>query len=754
MESIDRYQLSYSVSLQYSFHKWHDASLFAICLGLLIGFNSTQGWAQQQGKERITVEHVWKEFRFYSRPAEKLNWMEDDQSISMIDEQNNIKRFSILNPGEPQILIPGTDLQLNGKKLAIASYKFSEDERKVLVLTDRRSIYRHSATYTAYVYDRDARKLIGVAQGAPVQTPTLSPDGRHVAYVQANNILVQELETSQLIRVTSDGQANQIINGVADWVYEEEFTLKQAFEWSPDSRFIAYYRFDERRVPEFTLFEYPDSTYPAHYRYKYPKAGEANSVVQIFAYDLERRVAQQMNIGEETDQYIARIKWTPEGNQLAMLRLNRLQNQIDVIMAEARTGASQILLAESTPTYISEVDDHTLTFLPDRKGFIWQSERDGFNHLYHYGMDGQLKRQLTQGKWEVSSFYGIDSRTQFIYYQSTQVSSIERHIYSQDFESGAIQQLSHASGWHDAEFSNDFGFYIKTYSSAALPPLIELYRSTGERLMALSDNSMQVRQLNQYAISPKEFFEFKTSDGYTLNGYRMKPLNIKKKEKLPVLMFVYGGPGSQQVMNKYDALYFFWFQTLVQQGYMVVCVDNRGTGGKGEAFKKCTYGQLGHFEARDQIEVARWLQSQPHVDPQRIGIWGWSFGGYLSSLCLFLGNDVFKTAAAVAPVTNWRYYDTIYTERFLKTPQENASGYDNNSPLTYADRLKGNYLIVHGLADDNVHPQNAMQMIKKLVQYNKQFEVMLYPDQNHGIGGGNARFHVFNTLTDFFLRKL
>ena len=724
------------------------------CLKFAALLFPVQGLAQNGKKQEITVEHVWKEFRFYSRPVEKINWMKDDQSISMLDEQNNIKQFSLINPGEPKILVSGTDLQVDGKKLQISEYHFSEDERKILLLTDRRSIYRHSATYVAYVYNRDTRTLISVAAAAAVQLPTLSPDGRMVAYVQANNLLVQDLEQGQLIRVTADGQVNHVINGVADWVYEEEFSLKRAFEWSPDSRYLAYFRFDESQVPEFTLIEYPDSAYPTHYRYKYPKAGEVNSIVQIYTYDLERRVAQQVDVGKEIDQYIARICWTPFGNQLALLRLNRLQNRIDVLLADARTGTSRILLTETSETYISEVEDQTLTFLPDNQGFIWLSERDGFNHLYHYGIDGQLKRQLTQGFWEITTFYGIDSKAKFLYYQSTQVSPIERHIYSLDFETGATRQLSQVSGWNEADFSSDFGFFMNTHSSATLPPSTELFRSNGELLITLRENSLQIVNNSRYAISPKEFFKFETTDGYTLNGYQIRPLKVGKKDKLPVLMFVYGGPGSQQVTNKYDAFYFFWFQTLVQRGYMIVCVDNRGTGGRGASFKKCTYGRLGYFEARDQIEVARWLQTQPNIDPNRIGIWGWSFGGYLSSLCLLLGNDVFRTAVAVAPVTNWRFYDTIYTERFLKTPQENALGYDENSPLNYAERLKGNYLIVHGMADDNVHPQNSMKMIKELVKHNKYFDVMLYPDQNHGIGSGNARLHVFNTITDYILRKL
>lgn len=726
--------------------------MFLFAVQLLV--SSETAFAQKTGKQAITVENVWREFRFYARSAEQIEWMKDDQYISTMDESNNLNRFPVGNPREQEKLIDGSKLKTADGPLRVQSYEFSQDERKVLLLTDRQPIYRHSASYRAFVYDRDSDRLIPVAKGARVQLPTLSPDGRHVAYAQSNNLYAQPLAEGSVVQLTSDGKVNEVINGVADWVYEEEFTLKRAFEWSPDSRFIAFYRFDESQVPEFTLVNYPDSAYPSHYRYKYPKAGEVNSAVQVHVYDLERRVAQAVDIGQETDQYIARIGWAPVGESLTLIRLNRLQNRVDVLLADARTGRTRTLLTETTETYINEVEDHTLTFLPDGKSFIWQSERDGYNHLYLYDLQGQLRKQLTQGQWDVTAFYGLDAKNKTLYFQSTAVSSIERHVYSLGLESGVQQQLSSGSGWHEADFSSNFTYYLKTYSSATQPPVVELHEASGTKLMTLVDNARMLQNIEQYAIRPKEFFEFKTSDGQTLNGYRIMPANLKKKDKVPVLMFVYGGPGSQMVSNRYDPLYYFWFQTFVSQGYMVVCVDNRGTGGKGAQFKKSTYANLGHYEAQDQIEVARWLGTQPNVDPARIGIWGWSFGGYLSSLCLLLGNDVFKTAVAVAPVTNWRYYDTIYTERFLKTPQLNPDGYDKNSPLTYADRLKGNYLIIHGMADDNVHPQNAMRMIKELVNHNKKFDVMLYPDQNHGIGGGNARFHVFNKITDYLLKNL
>jgi len=721
--------------------------LFVSVLGINPGF-------AQDGTEKVEVEQVWKQFMFFSKGAENPKWMQDRKSICVTDEQKDMYVIDIENTQNAKKILEGKALNYQGSDIGLSEFVFSKDESKLLLFSEMKSIYRHSASFVAYVYDLKEKKMTQVANGKRIKSPALSPDGQSVSYVLDNNLYVQTISEGRTQPLTSDGKWNFIINGHADWVYEEEFTLTNGYEWSPDSKYIAYYRFDESKVPEYTLVEYPDSAYPNLYNYKYPKAGDANSVVDIYVYDIQKRLGQKVDLGTEKDQYIPRIYWTKSGNQLAVIRMNRLQNQADVLLADARTGQAKLLFTEKSDTYISEINDQTLTFLNDGKQFIWQSERDGYNHLYLYDLSGKVIRPLTQGKWEVTEFYGVNDIKQLAYFQSAAQSPLERQIYAVPISGGETIALAAQAGWNDAEFGVGCSYFVNTHSSASLPPTATLNRETGEQVILLKDNADMLERMSRFQLAPKEFFSFKTSEGVELNGYWLKPAKIKKKAKLPVLMFVYGGPGSQLVANKYDGAYYFWFQHFVDRGYMVVCVDNRGTGGRGAAFKKSTYADMGKQEAQDQIEAAKWLATQANVDPARIGIWGWSFGGYLSSLCLLLGNDVFKTAVAVAPVTNWRFYDTIYTERYLKKPQDNPLGYDMNSPISYADRLKGNYLIIHGMSDDNVHPQNSMRMIEELVDKNQTFDVMVYPDQNHGLSAGNARIHVFNKITGYILGNL
>lgn len=707
------------------------------------------------GQDQITLEAIWSG-RFFPPSGVRYAWMNNDNYYSRLDENNNLQKISVRNSEDIETLIEGSQLRdAAGESLNINQYTFSSDEGKVLILTERKPVYRHSSTFRTYVYDIGAQKLKDIHEGKPVFYPQFSPDGSKVAFIYENNLYYQILASGKVVQVTEDGRKNHILNGLADWVYEEEFALKHAYHWSPQSNRLAYQRFDESRVREFILLKY-GSLYPDEYRFKYPKAGEENAIVTVHIYDLQSGNTVRADIGPETDQYIPRIQWA--GQRLAILRMNRLQNALDILLADPQTGRTTVLLNEKTDTYFDPVGgnswDNAWHFLNDGQRWVWQSERSGFNHLYLYDMQGKLLRQITAGAWEVSNFYGVDETNGQVYYQSTEVSPMQRHLYRIGLDGQNQEQLSDLPGWHSASFSSAYSFYISRYSATDTPNYSTLYTADGEVLRILSDKSDLEKRLAGLDLSPQEFFTFETSEGVQLNGWMIKPPSFRKRRKHPVLMYVYGGPGSQQVVNRYNPTNFFWYQMLAREGYIVVCVDNRGTGGRGAEFKKVTYQELGKLETVDQIEAAKWLARQPYVDPDRIGIWGWSYGGYMSTLCLLKGNDVFKSAIAVAPVSNWRYYDTIYTERYLRTPQENADGYDRNSPIHYVDRLEGHYLLIHGLADDNVHPQNAIELTTALVKAGKAFEHFLYPNKAHGISGGGTRLHLYRKLTDFIRRKL
>jgi dipeptidyl-peptidase-4 len=705
------------------------------------------------GKQKVYIEDIWERYSFYARGAENFAWMKDDRYYSMQDEQNNIIKVSILDEKEKTILVKASSLidKETGETLKVVQYKFSSNEDKVLLYTKPNRIYRHSTAYVCYVYDLVNERLIPIANKNPILSPQFSPNAQKLAFVQENNIFIQDFEAQNLRQITFDGKKNEIINGLADWVYEEEFTLTQAYYWSPNNEYLAYLKFDEREVPEFSMPIY-GTLYPQSNKFKYPKAGEKNAKVSVHVYQASSDQTKQILIQDPNEFYIPRIIWANE--DIAIMKMNRLQNEVEVLLANPQTAVYNSTLKQTSTTYIDEPNDFTWYFLKDKSGFFWQTSYKGYNHIHYYNLKGEFIRPITQGNWEVTQIYGVDEVNKKIYFESTEISPLERHIFSIDFSGQNKKQLSKAKGWHNAKFSSSFNYYIDEYSASLQPPIAELWTANGNLIRVLEDNHELQQRILNYAISPKEFFSFTTSEKVVLNGWMIKPQNFTKNKKYPVLMFVYGGPGSQMVTERYNGFDFFWYQYLGSLGYIIVCVDNRGTGGRGEDFKKCTYYNLGKYETIDQIEAAKYLSTLPYVDKTRIGIWGWSFGGYLSSLCLLKGNDIFKAAIAVAPVTNWRFYDTIYTERYLGLPQDNASGYDDNSPINFAKKLKGNYLLIHGTADDNVHFQNAVEMAAALIKANKQFESFYYPDKNHGISGGVTRLHLYNMMTNFLLRKL
>ena len=628
-------------------------------------------------------------------------------------------------------------------------YSFSKDENKLLLETETEPIYRRSKRAKYFVYDRTTKKST-LLFGSKVQEPKFSPDGSKVAFVFERNVFIKDLAADTVDQITSDG-SEHIINGLTDWVYEEEFGFVRAFDWNSDGTALVFMQFDETLVPTYSMDVIGYELYPLPYTFKYPKAGENNSVVGLHLYDIHSKKLSEIKLGDDKPYYIPRIKFSPNKNKLIVQTINRHQNHLKLWSYDIEALSAKVILEEKEDTYVDVHDN--LRFLKD-ESFLWTSERDGYNHIYHYKADGTLKKQITEGNWEVTRFFGFQENTKEVYYASVEPGSIERAVYSIKLNGSRKRALSPENGTNGVAFSADFAYYIHTFEDSNTPAQYNLRSTkTGKVIRAIEDNAALKNKLSQYVISEKEFSTIEVN-GSELNMWMIKPKDFDPTKKYPLLMFQYSGPGSQQVANKWNGTNDYWHQSLAQQGYIVACVDGRGTGFKGAEFKKVTYKQLVYFETLDQIESARKLGEKSYIDADRIGIWGWSYGGHMSTNCLLKGNDVFSLAIAVAPVTSWRFYDTIYTERFMRTPQENPDGYDLNSPFNYPELLKGDYLLVHGSGDDNVHLQNTMRMAEALVQANKPFELMIYPDKNHGIYGGNTRIHLYNKMTNFILNKL
>ncbi|MGV3509546.1 MAG: S9 family peptidase [Sphingobacteriaceae bacterium] len=708
-----------------------------------------------QSVKKLTLQDIFQKGVFAARTIQSLPSMKDGKSYATIKyDKEGIKylaKNSYSTGQEIKQLFKETDLIYKGDTLEITS-DFSADESKVLLLSDEESIYRYSVKANYYVFDIATKKITPVSTSGKQLFPTFSPDASKVAFVKDNNIYIKDFSSGTEKPITTDGKNNHIINGRSDWVYEEEFGFAQAFFWSPDGKNIAYYKFNESEVPEYSMTIF-DNLYPTEYKYKYPKAGEKNSDVSIHIYNLQNTKTHTVDIGKETDQYIPRIRWTASQNTLCVLRMNRHQNKLEYLLANTSSGSSKTILTETDKYYI-DIEQESLSFLKNGKQFVNVSERDGFNHIYLYDLNGNIVKQLTKGNWEVTQVYGIDEENKVIYYQSTELSPLKRDVYSIDLNGNRKTRISTLSGTNDATFSKDYSYYILSNSNINTPPTITLHQNGGKIVRALEENLSVKNAIKSHQISMAEFFSFKTSQNVELNGYMIKPAGFDPTKKYPMLMYVYGGPGSQNVSDRWGGSRLMWHHYLAQQGYIVACVDNRGTGFRGAEFKKMTYKELGKYETIDQIEAAKWLAQQDYVDKTRIGIWGWSYGGYMSSLCITKGADVFKMAIAVAPVTTWRFYDTIYTERYLQTPQENPSGYDDNSPINFADLLKGKFLLIHGTGDDNVHFQNSVMLSEALIQANKSFEQAYYPNKAHGISGGNTSMHLYTKMTNFVVENL
>ncbi len=703
---------------------------------LLILASITEGVVFAQNK--ITVEDIYQKGTFRARGVPGFNFLKDGKTYSAQDK-NNIMRLD-LTTGQPVGTI------YDGKE-AFEEYTFSADESKILLGTEGEQIYRRSSKSAFKIWD--GTTLTPLYPASRQNNPTFSKDASKVAFTSDNNLYVKDLQKNKVTQITKDGVKNKIINGFADWVYEEEFSFTRAFEWSPDGSKIAFLRFDETNVPEYRLDFFNKGPYPDTYSFKYPKVGEKNSVVTVWQYDVKKGKLKQVETGAA--EYFPRLKYTPN-NQLVVFKMNRLQNELELLLADDK-GKTTVLLKETRPTFVDLEMNDDMVFLPDG-GFLRTSEQDGWNHIYRHDKSGKITEQLTKGSFDVRKMYAFDAQRGEVYYQASKNNPMQQGIYAVKMDGLKDRYMMGGSGTNDAEFSSTYDYLVITHSTLNEPPNYAVIENGGKVVRDIETNDKLRAKMNEYDFVKSAFFKFTTSENVELNGWMMRPRDFDSTKKYPVFMTQYSGPNSQQVRDAWGGANYLWYQMLAQKGYIVVCVDPRGTGGRGEAFRKITYKQLGHYETIDQIEAAKWLGSQPYVDSKRIGIFGWSYGGYMSSLCILKGADVFKTAIAVAPVTNWKWYDSIYTERYMQTEKENAAGYADNSPVNFADKLKGNYLLIHGTTDDNVHFQNSIEMANALIAANKQYDTYFYPNRNHGIGGGNARLHLYNKMTNFIIEKL
>lgn len=716
---------------------------YFFCLLFLVGLKVT---AQQ-----ITVEKIWKKYEYYPKGVEDFKSMKDGEHYSRIGEDGSILIYKLMDANDKgEVLVDKNSLVYNDSIIAYEDYEFNSDETKVLFMTNIKPIYRRSYTAIYYLYDIKTKQLVPLDDKHKPQTlAEYSPDGKSVSFIHGNDIFVKELASGKSIKLTEDGKRNKIINGTSDWVYEEEFGITKAYAWSPDSKWISFLRFNEKEVKEFNLTYYK-GLYPEEYKYKYPKAGEDNSEVTAHLINVQKKSITPINLGEY--EYIPRLSWAGNANKIVLLTLNRYQNHLKyhLIDLTAKKMTQKIFYEETSTTYV-EIDNNLLV-LKDGNTILRTSEMDGYNHIYQLDFNGK-STQITKGNWDVIDLYGIDELSNTVYYSSAEVSPMVKTIHSIQRDGANKTTVSKSIGWNDASFTSGFKYMVLTHSQANNPPVYSLMKNDGGFVRILEDNEELNRTLSTLTLSKKEFITFDVN-GNTLNAWIMKPANFNAANKYPVYMTLYGGPGHNEVVDAWDNADYMYHQLLTQKGYIVICIEPRGTLYRGAAFKKSTYLQLGKLETEDLIATAKEIQGFSYVDPQRIGVMGWSYGGFMASLAITKGADVFKMAIAVAPVTNWRNYDNIYTERFMRTPKENPDGYDANSPVNFVNLFKGKFLLIHGSADDNVHYQNSMELVNAMVKADKQFDLFIYPNRNHGIYGGNTRNHLFSMMLNFIEKNL
>lgn len=687
----------------------------------------------------------------------KIQAMQDGLHYTRLEAGGTkIIKYSFASPTAIEVVaeIP----KLKGSAITnIQDYVLSDDETKILAYTNRQNIYRRSFSADYYVIDIARKEIEPLSNKGPQQAATFAPNGYSVAFVRNNNIYIKNLRFQTEAAITTDGAKDTLINGVPDWVYEEEFRFNKAFEWSPNSEEIAYLKFDEAAVRQWQLQSYKASfpenmdyeLYPGEYSYKYPKTGTANSKVSVHVFNIRQRTTKKMDVKGD-DVYIPRITWTKSPGELAVIVLNRRQDQLELMLANSSSGVTRSILTDRNSRYIADAVLDNINFLSDGKHYVYMTELDGYMHLHLYSLNTGKVRQLTKGSWDVTAYYGFDEASKLFYFQAAAKSPLQREVYSIKMDGSGMTALAADKGTNDVLFSKDFSYYLSEYSSATKPPVYSIYNKKGKLQYLLEDNAELNKKLSNFKLPAKEFFSFKTEDGVELNAWMIKPEGFDANRKYPVLMMQYSGPESQEVLDKWEI---GWEQFLAGKGYLVVCVDGRGTGARGEEFRKQTYMNLGKMESDDQIAAARYLGTLNYIDASRIAIWGWSYGGYISALSMSK-SKLFKAGISVAPITHWKYYDTAFTERFMRMPKENPKGYSSSSPIDLADNLSGRLLLIHGTMDDNVHIQNSYEYADKLIQAGKQFDMFIYPNRDHSIRGGNARMHLYQMKFDFLEKNL
>ncbi|MBI3587236.1 MAG: alpha/beta fold hydrolase [Ignavibacteriales bacterium] len=729
-------------------------SLIVVCI--LIPLFIQQALSQES--KVFSVKQLYGSNEFAGKTLSGVKWIEGGKKFSYQESDaatrvTNIWTYNVAD-GKREMIVDAKSLVLNAgdPPFRFTTYQWSPDERQILFVSappERQYLSRLTPAGNLFLYELSTKAFRRLTNtDVPQYNQKFSPDGKKLGFVRSNNIYILDLSTGQETQLTSDGMEH-IINGRFDWVYEEELGISDGWQWSPDGKMIAYWQLDENRVPEFHLMDFMTMRADVT-TMRYPKAGDPNSTVKIGVLNVETKKTVWMDLGTNDDIYIARIHWTNKPNMLAMQRLNRAQNKIELLMGDITTGKTNVMFTDEEKTWIEVQDD--FKFLKGSEQFLWSSEKDGFRHLYLYDVNGKLVRQLTKGAWDVDGITRVDEKNKLIYFTAYEKTPLERHFYSIRFDGKDMKRITPGDYTYGANLAPDNKNFIATYSNVNTPPKIALYTTGGKQVRMIEENN--VNALKEYKMGMREFFKFKTTDGIDLNGSMIKPVDFNLQKKYPVLIYVYGGPGSQTVSNSWGGTRYLWHQLLAQKGYVVVSVDGRGTGQRGKAFKSITYKNLGKWEVNDQIEAAKYLGAQSYVDKTRIGIWGWSYGGYMASLTILQGADYFKTAVAVAPVTSWKFYDSIYTERYMLRPQDNEEGYKESASITHAAKLKGNLLVVHGTTDDNVHWQNSVQFIDALQKADKHFQTMFYANKNHGIRGGNTSTNLFEMITDYILEKL
>lgn len=706
-----------------------------------------------QEKKELTLKDIFLTNKFTSVEIENVQWFPSGEAFTFT-KTNNENRKDIwkhdVETGNETLFLKSNELVFNNSPINMSSYNWTDDEKYLLIRGPVTSIWRHSKMSPVYLFDLETKKIAAIAdEHTGLKNVKLSPDGNFAGYVKEHNLYVVELSSGKETQLTFDGNEN-ILNGEFDWVYEEEFAIADGWRWSPDGSKIAFWKFDQTRVKEFYLV---DEMHPYNkvMPLKYPKVGEQNAIVNIAVIDLKTGETKMMDTGSDDDIYLPRIYWGSSSDQLSILRLNRRQNKLDLLIADTESRKSNIVLTETDAGWI-DIEDNHLTFINDKNDFLWVSEQSGFRHIYHYDFSGNKINPVTEGNWEITSLQGYSMQDNYVYFYGKKESEIEQHIYRVKLDGTGMEKISGFPGWHTANFSPGYKYFIHSYSTAKHPSKFYLRKSDGELIRTLNKNDLPA--FDEFDLVYPEFKTLQTSDGVTLNYMMTKPNDFDPNKKYPVIVFGYGGPGSQRVINEWYGSRQLFHTLLAQKGFIVFTIDNRGTGGRGKAFKNLMYKDLSKYPVIDHIEAAKYLSTLHYVDSERLGVWGWSGGGTLTIWLMTRAADYFKVGVAVASNTDFRLYDAIWSERFMSLLEDNAEGYEEAAPVTYAHLLKGKLLLVHGTEDDNVHYQHTMQMVKALQDEGKMFDLMLYPGKNHSITGGEPRVHLYKTIMNYFLDNL